>query len=122
MVMKFLDQLPNYLREVLGVRNVPLAFIIQETVEAPDHLPPLLTEQNNSKPWSDTHISMMGELIAYTPHSGPGYEADNAQLCNILSTQLASSSAIASITQYQRRRNGRQAYFDLVTHFMGSAK
>lgn len=29
---------------------------------------------------------------------------------------------MASITRYQRSRNGRQAYLDLVTHNMGSAK
>ena len=62
----------------------------------------------------------MEELIAYTPHTGPGFNADNTQLYSLLATHLG--SAMASITQYQRRRNGRGAYMDLVTHYKGSAK
>ena len=58
----------------------------------------------------------MEELIAFLPHTGPGYLADNAQLFNLLATQLGNTSAMASITQYQRRQDGRAAYRDLVTH------
>ena len=64
----------------------------------------------------------MEELIAYTPHTSPGFDTDNAQLYSLLATHLGNTSAMASITQYQRRRNGRGAYMDLVTHYMGSAK
>ena len=64
----------------------------------------------------------MDELISYFPHEGPAYEADNAQIFNLLATALSGMSAMASITRYQRSRNGRQAYIDLVTHNLGSAK
>ena len=123
--MKFLDQLPTYLCEVMGVNKVPLAYVIRNEVAPVNPLPPLIDNvpgTTTAKPWSDQHESLMDELISFLPHTGPGYLADNAQLFNLLATQLGNTSAMASITQYQRRRDGRGAYKDLVTHYMGSAK
>ena len=123
--MKFLDQLPTYLCEVMGVNKVPLAYVIRDNVTPVNPLPPLIDNVQGittAKPWSEQHESLMEELIAFLPHTGPGYLADNAQLFNLLATQLGNTSAMASITQYQRRRDGRGAYKDLVTHYMGSAK
>ena len=117
-IMKYLDQLPTHLSDVLGVSKVALSYVIREDVTPPNPLPNLIA----SKPWSDGKTSLMEELIEYTPHTGPGFDADNAQLYSLLATHLRNTSAMASITQYQRRRNGREAYLDLVTHYMGSAK
>jgi len=123
-VMKYPDQLPNYLREMLGVTKVPLAYLIRERkltpieMQPPEELPALIGG-HAPKPWSTGKDTMMDELIEYTPHRGAFYDADNAQLYNILVTHLGNTSAMASITQYQRRRNGKQAYKDLVTHYMG---
>ena len=64
----------------------------------------------------------MEELITFMPHAGLGYTADNAQLFNLLATHLGNTSAMVSITQYQRRRDGTRAYNDLVIYYMGSAK
>ena len=47
-IMKYLDQLPTHLRAMLGVANVPLAYVIREDAHAPDPLPALVPE----KPWS----------------------------------------------------------------------
>ena len=119
-VMKFLDQLPTYLQQVLGVKKVALAYLVRKT-NPPADLPDLIGG-NAGKPWSRPHESLMEELVAYTPHLGPAYNADNAQLYNLLSAHLGNSSAMASITRHARRRDGRGAYNDLVTHHMGSAK
>ena len=67
-------------------------------------------------------LGRMEELIRYTPHTGPAYESDNARVYALLLSALSSSSAMASITRYQRTRNGREAYPSLVTHNMGSSK
>ena len=64
----------------------------------------------------------MKELIICTPHTGPSYEADNAEVFSILSKALTGTSAMSSITRFQRARNGRSAYLDLVMHHMGSSK
>lgn len=117
-VMKFLDQLPTYLRDVNGVAGVALSYVIRDTVARPQQMPALL----NDKPWSEDHTSVMDELVSYMAHDGPTYESDNAAVFRILSNALSGTSAMTSITRYQRTRNGRGAYLDLVTHNMGSAK
>ena len=117
-IMKYLDQLPTHLRAMLGVADVPLAYVIRQEVDAPNPLPALVTD----KPWSVGKTSVIEELIDHFPHEGPAFDADNAQVFNLLAIALAGTTAMASITRYQRNRNGRQAYLDLVTHNMGSAK
>lgn len=117
-VMKFLDQLPTYLKDILGVSDVALSYVIREDADVPNPLPALRA----NKPWSEDHESIMEDLIHFVPHEGPSFEADNASVFRILSNALASTSAMASISKHQRKRDGRQAYLDLVMHHMGSAK
>ena len=117
-VMKMLDQFPTHLREMMGVSKVALSYIIRDNADPPNTLPQLIA----NKPWSGSHTCLMDELIAYTKHEGPEFEADNAQVYNLLSHLLAGTSAMTSITKHQRKRDGRKAYLDLVTHNMGSAK
>ena len=117
-IMKYLDQIPTHLHAMLGVASVPLAYVIRQDADAPDPLPALIPD----KLWSTGKTIVIEELIDHFQHEGPVYDADNAQVFNLLATALGGTTAMASITRYQRTRNGRQAYLDLVTHNMGSAK
>ena len=44
-IMRYLDQLPTHLCEMLGVAHVPLAYVIRDTVEAPNPLPALIMDK-----------------------------------------------------------------------------
>ena len=116
--MKLLDQKPTHLREMLGVLKVEISYVVRYEPTSPVPLPllqpKLILSLENS--------SMMDELVAYTPHTGPSYEADNAQVFNLLDKALARTNAMNSITRREIRRHGRLAYLDLVTHNMGSSK
>ena len=117
-VIKYLDHLPTYLRDVLGVDGIALSYVIRENAIPPNPLPALRA----NKPWVDGHSSIMEDLIAFAKHEGPSYDDDNAAVFRIISTALAGTSAMVSITKHQRKRDGRKAYLDLVTHNMGSSK
>ena len=117
-IMKFLDQVPTHLREMLGVGKVALSYVIRDNIDPPR---PMAALQQN-KPWSVGLESVMEELITNTPHTGPTFEADNAQVYNLLASSLAGTNAMTSITRHQRRRDGRSVYLDLVMHNLGSAK
>jgi len=117
-IQKFLDQFPTFLRDILGVSKVALSYVICESTVVPVTLP----ELKPNKPWSIEHNSMMEELIAYSPHSGPAYEADNARVYNLLVSHLAGITALGSTSRWQKSRNGRGAYLDLMMHNMSSAK
>ena len=75
-VIQFLDQFPTYLRELLGTNNVALSYVIRPTNTVPAVLPVLVP----LKPWCALHTSLMEELITYTPHNGPSFDAGNARV------------------------------------------
>ena len=75
-INKFLDQLPTYLRELLGVSNVALLSVIRDDFTVPENFLPLIANVR----WSAPHNNMMDELIRYTPHTGPSYNSDNARV------------------------------------------
>ena len=114
-IMKLLGQMPTYLREMLGVSKVVIYYVVGDEPTSPISLPPL---QPNLI-WSLENSRMMDELAAYTPHTGPSYESDNAQVYNLLDKALSGTNSIDSITRHQRRRDGRSVYLDIVTHNMG---
>lgn len=114
-IMKLLDQFPGFLRESLGVRKVPLSYVIRTNNT---NLGPLGAQV----PWSYGMNSMTEELIAHLPLSGPGYQEDNALVFTYLMQSLANSQHLASITRFQASRDGRAAYLSLVMHNMGSSK
>ena len=116
--MKFLDQLPTYLRDLHGVSGVSLSYVIRDDENVPEPLPAI----RPTHPWSQDYGSVMEEHIMCVPHTGPDFEADNSRVYGILSNALTGSSAMASITRFQRKTNGRGAYKDLVAHNLGSAK
>ena len=114
---KFLDQFPTYLRDLMGVDKVALSYIVRDNDVPPSSLPPLLT----SKPYGAPHTSLMDELVAYAPLSGTSFEADNARVYTLLVKHLAGSAALVSTTRWQSRRNGREAFKDLVLHHLSTA-
>ena len=65
--MKLLDQMPTHLREILGVSKVALSYVVRDDLTSLVPLPPF---QLNLI-WSLENSSMMDELVAYTPHTGP---------------------------------------------------
>lgn len=116
-IMKFLDQFPSLLRETLGGSQVALSYVLRDEA-VPNTLPALLA----NKIWSDGKTSFMDELIAYMPHSGQEYDEDNAMVFTLLMHSLSGSQHMASITQYQSKRDGRKAFKSLFMHNMGSSK
>ena len=117
-VMKFLDQFPTYLRDLHGVADIALSYIIRKDKEVPNPLPALSATQ----PWGVGFTSIMGEQSRCLEHTGPDYNADNARVYNILIKALSGTPAMTSITIFQRKRDGCGVYKDLVSHNMGSAK
>ena len=117
-IMELLDQIPTHLRETLVVLKVVLSYVVRVDPTSPVPLPPL---QPNLI-WSLKKSIMMDELVAYTPHKGPSYEEDNAQVYNLLAKALAGTNNTTLITRHHRWRNRRSAYLELVTNNMGSEK
>ena len=115
-IMELLYQMPTHLREILCVSKVVLSYVVRDYLISPV----LPTPLQPNLIWSLGNYSMMDELVAYTPHTGPSYESDNVQVYNLLYKALAGTNDMTLITRHQRRRDGRSEYLDLVTHNMGA--
>ena len=116
-IVKAMDLVPSHLHDRLGVRKVPLIYVIRDVVD-PGSAPDPAAGSNTSAEFT----SISEELIHYTPHSGEGYAEDNAKVFQILQDMVSGTSFESSIKTFQRRRDGRGAYFALCQHNLGSSK
>ena len=102
---------------MLVILKVALSDVLLHDSNLPVPLPPL---QANLI-WSLENSIMMDELVAYTPHTGLSYEADNGKVYNLLNKDLSVNNATTSITRHQQRRDGSSDYLNLLTHNIGSS-
>ena len=116
-IIRAMDMVPSHLRDRLGVRKIPLSYVIRETADTGNAPLPAADE-----PTSGNYNSITEELIHYAPHSGDEYAEDNAKVFQILQDMVAGTSFESSVKSYQRRRDGRAAYFALCQHNLGSSK
>ena len=86
-IVKAMDIIPCHLRERLGIRKVPLSYVIRENATAAN-VEPLAPGQATAAIYS----SIADELIACTPHTGDGYDEDNAKVYQILQDLVTGTS------------------------------
>ena len=110
----FLDFLSRY----VGRRSIPLSYVTRETVALPVTPPPLLP----NLPYSEAHGSVEGELVARASHTHPNYRDDNQAVYFFLEEATRSTSYAASISPFQRSKNGRDAFMAIVNQYAGVDK
>ena len=116
-IIRAMDIVPSHLRDRLGVRKIPLSYVIRDTAD-PGNVPLPQADQ----PTSTDFTSITEELIHYAPHQGDEYEEDNAKVFQIMQDMVAGTSFESSVKGHQRRRDGRAAYLALCQHNLGSSK
>ena len=110
--------IPGHLNQVIGVRMIPLAYIIRTNKDVPAVAPPLQVGQ----PHSDAHGSIKGELIAWASHTHALFRDDNAAVYYALEEATCSTSYAASIKPFQRSKNGHGALLALTNQYAGNDK
>ena len=121
-IMKWINLFEEHLSSVLGVRKVPLQYIIRDNVNPVGIDEDPLPVGTGSPPYAERYDSFHDEMITRTSHAHPGFKADNKHVFNLLNDGLAGSSYVSSIQPFSRQKNGREAYKALVLHNLGSAK
>ena len=117
--MEWIDSLEGYLRELRGVRKVPLSYVIRDVVN-PVALPGYAATYN--LPYGAEYLSFQEEMIDRTTHDHPTYATDNEHVYHVISTALADTPYLSSIKRHRNSKDGRGAYLDLVLHHLGSNK
>ena len=98
------------LSRLVGTRNVPLACVVQSEIEVDNATPLHLPEGQCCAAESG---SIEQELIARASHDHPTCKEDDAKVCYLLEEATRGTTYSASTKPYQKRKNGRDAWFSL---------
>ena len=66
--------------------------------------------------------SLMEELVARLPHSGPIYRNDNATVYQKIEEAARGTSCESTIKAFSRRKDGRGAFLALIANHTGDVK
>ena len=117
-IIKWSEAFQDHLHRVIGVRMIPLAYVIRTNKDVPAVAPPLQVGQ----PHADAHGSIECELIAQASHSHALFRDDNVAVYYALEEATHSTSYAASIKPFQRSKNGRSALLALTNQYAGNDK
>ena len=117
-IIKWMEAFQDHLHHVIGVRMIPLAYVIRTDEEVPAVPPPLLAGQ----PHSEAHESIEGEMIAWALHTHALFRDDNAAVYYAFEEATHSTSYAASIKPFQRTKNGHGALLALTNQYAGNDK
>jgi hypothetical protein len=114
-----IDIIENYLRECLGTTKIPLSYIIRD-----DQIPPAAATD-----LADSYSDITDEMAARAPHYvDPAatplvftqhYRADNVTVYNKIVELTRDHECWTYVKDAQRTRDGRKAFFNLKTHYLG---
>jgi hypothetical protein len=116
-VIKWTEAFRDYLHRVIGVRTIPLAYVIR-----PEAAVPVIGPQAAGTPHSVQHEAIETELIARASHGHALYREDNSAVYYKLEEATRATSYAASIKPFQRTKNGRDAWLALTNQYAGNDK
>jgi hypothetical protein len=118
---KTMEAIEEHLRANLGETKIPLAYVVREDIEMPAGADP-----------SAGYILIQDEMIRRAPHRipahgvpvedqalDPTFQIDNRKVWQILSDLCHDKDCWTYIKPFQRRRDGRGAYWGLWNHYLG---
>jgi hypothetical protein len=117
-VIKWTEAFRDFLNRVIGVRTIPLCYVIRDNVNVPVVAPALAQNQ----PHSNEHESVEGELVERASHEHALFRDDNASVYHFLEEATRSTAYAASIKPFQRRKDGRGAWLALLGQYAGNDK
>ena len=115
--IKFLELVREHLRSKLGIRKIPLSYVIRKDVA----VPPIGVIKEDF-PYSDNVTSFHDDLIKRALHDHPNYADDNATVLDILVACFKGTMHMSDLKPFQRTRDGRGALLALELHNMGTSK
>ena len=115
-VMKWTVSFKNYLSKKIGVRMIPLSYVIRENVIPVPAAAPTLRA---NLPYSEDHESVRDELVDRATHTHAKYQDDNATVFDALEEATRGTMYASAITNYNRSKNGREAWNTILAQYAG---
>jgi hypothetical protein len=116
-IIKWTEAFRDYLHRVIGVRIIPLAYVIRPVAAVP-----VIGAQAAGTPHSTEHEAIETELIARASHGHALFREDNSAVYYKLEEATRATSYAASIKPFQRAKNGREAWLALSNQYAGNDK
>ena len=117
-VIKWSEAFQDHLNRIIGLRTIPLQYVIRPEANVPNAAPALATNQ----PYSEEHGSVEDDLVARASHAPALYRDDGAKVYHLLEEATRSTQYAASIKPYQRAKNGRGAWLAMIGQYAGKDK
>ena len=117
-VIKWTEAFRDFLHRVIGVRMIPLAYVIRTDVVPVGVVPALEAGQ----PHAAVHGSIELELIARASHAHALFRDDNSSVYFFLEEATRSTQYAASIKPFQRGKDGRGAWLAISSQYAGLDK
>jgi hypothetical protein len=116
-IMKWTEAFRDYLNRVVGVRNIPLAYVIRPEADVP-----AIGAQAAGTPHSVEHGSIEAELVARASHGHSLFSKDNTALYHAVEEATRATQYAASIKPFQKTKDGRGAFNALTKQYAGKDK
>jgi hypothetical protein len=117
-IMKWSEAFRDILHRCIGVRNVPIVYVIREIAVVPVAIPALMAGQ----PHSTENGSVEMELTSRASHNHPLFREDNESVYHRLEEATRGTSYAASLKPYQRAKDGRGAFEAIISQYAGEDK
>lgn len=114
-VPKWAEAIRIHLRAVIGVRGVPLLYVVR-TNAAVSAIPPVLLPD---EPHSEEHGSIEQEMVARASHRHALFKVDNGAVYDVLDIALRGTGYAPTIVQFRRTRDGREAFLAMIGQHAG---
>ena len=98
-VMKWTESFQDFLSRVVGIRKIPLSYVIRADAAV---VPPVAPTIAAGKPHSEAYESIEDEIVARAPHDHPLYRDNNAQVYYLIEEATRTTVYAASIKPFQR--------------------
>ena len=117
-VMKWAPVFTDYCFTIIGVRDVPIFYVLRSMVAVATPAPPRAT----NKPYSDSHGSVQDELISRVSFDHACFFDDRAKLYEMVEIAARNTKYAPTVAPYKATKDGRGAFYALVTQHAGTAK
>jgi hypothetical protein len=109
--LKYTESAATSIGATIGARNALLSYVIRPDSSNPYPLPPL----EAGKPWSEACGLIQNEKELCVTHDDPVFGDDSHEIFTLLHDSLEGTIYGATITPYKKKKDGRAAWYALLT-------
>ncbi len=116
-VIKWVPIFLDCLSRTFGSRG-PLSYVLRDEVA----VPPEADDPLDANSYYGASGSLLDKLIACLPHNGAIFKNDNATVYMLVEKSARGTSVESTVKTFSRRKDGRSAFFALISNHAGDTK